>query len=265
MPEIRIENSLELLSQEEWDKYLEAPIFNKMIIDIEMFSTYKDRFFMYPRLEEAINGHNNKIGDLRISYALCKHYYDKDIPDNPWYISPGKNGQSIQYLPDFEDEHWMRLYWFNHFSENLYLKYFSVWDGIIEILNIFYGINEQIQDYRFRMNVMKRLKDTEKKVYDFLDDILKNEIYKEANQYRTDFVHGFAPSTVTNCFRLEENKIMEFPEYKDGKVDYVKKKYTRLSCTAGEYTLTTKVMNNAENFASFSGDKITELIELINA
>lgn len=263
---IDIGSSFELLSPEEWDQYLSETLFDKMQIGLEKFSSYKDRLFLYPRLKEAIEGHNNKVGDLKITYALCRHYFDKGIPDEPWYISPGKDGQSIQYVPNFEEEHWMRRYWFNHFAENLYLKFFSIWDDVVEILNIFFGIDESIQDYRFRANVMKKLKENYPDIYTYMSDILKEEIYKDANKYRTSFVHGYAPSTVTNGFLLEKNRTVSVPEYKDGCVEFVEKKVlASLSCRVGDYTTVKTVMSNINAFATFSGERIDELMDRIIA
>ena len=190
---VGIASSFELLSQEEWDKYLGSAVFDDISIKPECFKECEQKIFMYLPLGEAIDGHNNKVGDLRITYALCRHYYDKGIPDDPWYISPGKDGCSVQYMPKFEDEHWMRRHWFNHYAENLYLKFFSLWDGIVGLINIFFEINESLQDYRFRKTVMNALKKKHKPVYEFLNEILEEPIYKEANQYRTSFVHGIAP------------------------------------------------------------------------
>lgn len=261
---IDIGSSFELLSQEEWDKYLSTALFDGMCINAECFKKYEQQIFMYLPLGEAIHGHNNKVDDLRITYALCKHYFDKGIPDDPWYISPGKDGCSIQYMPNFKNEHWMRRYWFNHYSENLYLKYFSLWDGIIGLLNIFYEINESLQDYRFRSKVMGELKKKQKPVFDFLSAILDDPIYKEANQYRTSFVHGIAPSVVSDGYVLEKDKLTETVEMVNGTPQ---KRQVRsqlvLSCRAGNYTYIGTVMNNAESFATFTGQKIQELIKLI--
>ncbi len=261
---VDVGSSFELLSSEEWEQYLSVTLFDKMSIDMEKFSSYQDRIFLYPRLQEAIEGHNNKVGDLKITYALCRHYFDKGIPDEPWYISPGKEGQSVQYVPNFEEEHWMRRYWFNHFAENLYLKFFSLWDDVVEILNIFFGIDESIQDYRFRANVMKKLKEIKPDIHSYMSDILKEETYKEANKYRTCFVHGYAPSSVTNGFLLEKDKTVSVPEVKDGQVVFVEKKVlASLTCRVGDYTTVKTVMENIDAFAVFSGECIEKLISKI--
>ena len=101
MPEIRIEGSFELLSQEEWDKYFGTQLFDAMRIDPLIFDVSGDTFhdIAHPRLYELIKEHNNKVGSLAITYCLCRHYFDKGIPDDPWFKSPGDKGESIQYMP----------------------------------------------------------------------------------------------------------------------------------------------------------------------
>ena len=71
------------------------------MIDKRVFAKFSDRIMMYPILMEEIDELNNKVGSVKVSYALCRHYYDKGIPDKPYYISPGKDGQSVQYLYPF--------------------------------------------------------------------------------------------------------------------------------------------------------------------
>lgn len=90
MSEVRIEGSFELLSQEEWDKYMDTHIFDNMRLEDNDLGASSDVLLSlsHPRLHEMIQEHNNKVGSLLITYALCKHYFDKGIPDDPWYISP---------------------------------------------------------------------------------------------------------------------------------------------------------------------------------
>ena len=109
---VRIEESFELLSQQEWDDFLAVNYFDNMIIDGSKFGIIDDFIGSIgkPKLPEIIQQHNNKIGDCKITYCFCRHYYDRGIPDDPWYSSPGENGESIQYFPYFKKEHWMRKY-----------------------------------------------------------------------------------------------------------------------------------------------------------
>lgn len=133
---VDFENSFELLSQEEWNQYLSEEKIDSIMVDKGVFAKFSDKIMMYPILMEEIDELNNKVGSIKVSYALCRHYYDKGIPDKPYYISPGKDGQSVQYFPNFKNEHWMRLYWFNHFADAAYMKLFSVWDTLDEAVKI---------------------------------------------------------------------------------------------------------------------------------
>ena len=159
---VDFENSFELLSQEEWNEYLGEEKIDSIMVDKETFAKFSDRIMMYPILMEEIDELNNKVGSVKVSYALCKHYYDKGIPDKPYYISPGKDGQSVQYFPNFENEHWMRLYWFNHFADATYMKLFSVWDSVTEILDM--NIDKNM---RFKFRVMDELKQKNNRIWLF--------------------------------------------------------------------------------------------------
>jgi len=261
---IEFEKSFELLSQEEWDTYLSSTIFDDMRFDINKFSEYKDRIMIYPRLGEATTDLINKVGELLVTYSMCKHYYDKGIPDDPFFISPGKDGQSVQYFPEFQSEHHMRRYWFNYFASGMYLRFFSYWDGIIGLVNIFYGIDESMNDYRFRQNVMAKLKVNHPNVHDFLKTILSESLYIEANEYRTCFVHGQAPSEVTNEYVVQKDVITEVPTVVDGKLEMKKMKALAvLSARVGDYVNVKTVMTNIEAFAVFTGQKVQSLLQMM--
>ena len=49
------------------------------MIDNRVFAKFSDRIMMYPILMEEIDELNNKVGSVKVSYALCRHYYDKGI------------------------------------------------------------------------------------------------------------------------------------------------------------------------------------------
>jgi len=272
--EVKIEGSFEILTDEEWNRYLGTTLFDKIKIDLNKFDSYKERIFLYPLLEQSIKAQNNKVGSMIITYALCRHYYNKGIPDDPWYKSPGDNGESIQYMPEFKEEHWMRRYWFNHFAESMYLKFFSVWDCITELLDIFYGLHIE-HNTGFKFNLLKWLKKNKPDVAEFLEDnVFKAPLYIQASDYRNNFTHGIAPSEISNGFILKKDELVDIIKRDaDGKPILddqhrpitEKKKATVLSCKAGDYTIVKTIMDNIDNFAVFTGEKITGLINLILA
>ena len=63
-----------------------------------------------------------RVEDTAISYFFMMFYYEKGIPDKRWYSSPGINGASVQYYPDFEEVHFHIKMWFDFFSDTLLLS-----------------------------------------------------------------------------------------------------------------------------------------------
>lgn len=274
MAEIRIEGSLELLSQEEWDKYLGTHLFDDMRLDEVDFgvSGNMSSDLSHPRMHEIIQEHNNKVGSLVVTYALCKHYYDKGIPDDPWYISPGNEGQSVQYMPLFKEEHWMRQYWFNYFSDTFYLKISSVWDSVIEIINHFYVLGNP-SDLRLRSNVLKWLKSDKPDINKVFEEVLKAQIYTDAQKYRTAAAHGTSAGTVRNTVKEQNDVWTEvLATDKDGKpildengkVTMKKVKAAKIiSMCVGDYTNVTTIAKNIDDYAIYTGSKIKEIVSFI--
>ena len=261
---INFEKSFEVPQQEEWNKYLSDIAMNSIIVDENIFQSYADRFVMYPILSEKIQTLNNKVGNMKVSYALCRHYYDKGIPDEPYFISPGSNGQSVQYFPRFEEEHWMRLYWFNYYAESVYTRIFSIWDSITEILDTFYGMNID-KNMTFKFRVMEKIKKINLDIYNFLkNDIIDSDLYQTADRYRNSFVHYTAPSFVSESWKVERNKIVNLPEVQpDGTVKTLRKKATVFSYTVGDYTNVDTIIKNIQAFSKFTGEKIDMLFKMM--
>lgn len=258
---VDFENSFELLSKEEWNQYLSEEKIDSIMLDKGVFAKFSDKIMMYPILMEEIDELNNKVGSIKVSYALCRHYYDKGIPDKPYYISPGKDGQSVQYFPNFKNEHWMRLYWFNHFADAAYMKLFSVWDSVTEILDTFYGMNID-KNMRFKFRVMDELKQKDNTIWSFLkNDVLNSALYQEAEKYRNSFAHYTGPSTVSNNYIIQKDKEVEFPKMQDdGTIKMIKKKATVLSYRVGDYTFVDDIISNILDFSEFTGKKISKLL-----
>ncbi len=65
---MNFEDTFELLTQSEWDTYLEVDLFDKMYLDETVFGISSDGFpnLGNPRLSEMLNEHNNKVGSLRV-------------------------------------------------------------------------------------------------------------------------------------------------------------------------------------------------------
>ena len=264
---VDIAGSFEVPSQEEWDKYLATDIFNDMNLEPGTLGESEDVFqnIGRPRLHEIITEHNNKVGALRITYALCRHYYDKGIPDDPWFISPGSAGQSVEYFPNFKEEHWMRKHWFTYFADTFYLKISSVWDSIIEIIDEYYQYGIP-QDLRFRSEVFKRLKEDNPDLFNVFAELQKNDLYIEAQKYRTEAAHGTSAGDVHNTISTQRDVETEITKIEGGHVVRRPVKAAMVvSFGVGEYTLSKTIMENIENYSKHSGAEMQRIINLLES
>ena len=86
-----ITDAFEIPTDEEWDRYLSTNIFDKMMIDSNIIKCSDDMNskMVFTKILSVIQAHNNKVESIKISYALARHYFDKGIPDDEWFVSPG--------------------------------------------------------------------------------------------------------------------------------------------------------------------------------
>lgn len=82
---------------------------------------------VFTKILSVIQAHNNKVESIKISYALARHYFDKGIPDDEWFVSPGINGSSVQYMPHFNDEHYLIRYWYCFLWKTFTARY-NLWE-----------------------------------------------------------------------------------------------------------------------------------------
>lgn len=75
--------------------------FDKMHLDSDLKETYDGLSSMLEDLETSyvITEYNRRVFSLANNYVLAKKYLEKGIPDDPYYQTPGKNGEGISYSP----------------------------------------------------------------------------------------------------------------------------------------------------------------------
>ena len=226
----------------------------------------------HPKLKEMIREYNNKVGTLMMTYTLVYHYFNKGIPDDKWYQSPGTNGQSVQYMPDFKEEHWGRSIWFGYFANVFYLTISSIWDSVLEIINHYYDYDFP-SDLRLRSTVLKKIKNDHPDVHAIFVEVQSSPIYEIAQEYRTAAAHGTTPNSVTNTICVERGEAMPFPQYdengnpildNEGKQVVQQRKYRKIEFRIGSYTRTNDIFKNMQDYAVFSADKIHEILSKMN-
>jgi hypothetical protein len=64
----------------------------------------------------------NRTVDIARSYVFMKYYHSLGIPDERCYISPGRAGQSVEYFPDCQENHFIIKGWFDYYADTFYQK-----------------------------------------------------------------------------------------------------------------------------------------------
>ena len=130
----------EFPTKEEWhEKSKSYPFKEKFPFSTDDFSVEGNGPFLFIKYSLTIPWFFRiieKLAELRTSYVWVKYYFDKGIPDDEWYISPGKNGESVQYLPHFkENRDYLIKIQYDYHADIFYSKIFSTNDIIAQYLN----------------------------------------------------------------------------------------------------------------------------------
>ncbi|MBE6861474.1 MAG: hypothetical protein E7497_01050 [Ruminococcus sp.] len=262
-----ITETYELLSNEEWDKYLSTNIYDKMMINGDIIKCSDDILskMVFSKILSIIQAHNNKVGSIKISYALAMHYFDKGIPDDEWFISPGKNGSSIDYMPHFNDEDYLIRYWYCFFMENLYGKVQSMCDTLYLFINEFYelGIKESTG---FVSKVLNRIKTTNPALFELLNNSHKDKRYLKASNFRNNIVHGISPNEIKNEIILQRNTetVIKKADENGNAVDKKVIASIQVEGRVGDYVTSKELLNCLTDFADYIGDIISQAISIIS-
>ena len=261
-----ITDAFEIPTDEEWDRYLSTNIFDKMMIDSNIIKCSDDMNskMVFTKNLSVIQAHNNKVESIKISYALARHYFDKGIPDDEWFVSPGINGSSVQYMPHFNDEHYLIRYWYCFFMEDLYSKVQSMGDTLYLFINEFYefGIEEGLG---FVKKVLNKLKTTNPSLYDFLNNSHKDENYIKASNFRNNIIHGISPNEIKDEIVIQRNVETDIMK-KDANGNFIKqnvKASLQITSRVGDYVTSKELLKSLEKFADYMGDIILNSISII--
>lgn len=127
------------------------------------------------------------------------------------------------------------------------MKISAVWDSLVEIINEYYCYGLTL-DLRFRSNVFKKLKDDNPNLLSLFNTVQDDQLYKDAQKYRTAAAHGTSAGEVSNNVITKRDIITEVPEVVDGKMvkKTIKAKLV-VSVGVGEYTNVQTIMTNIED------------------
>lgn len=179
---------------------------------------------------------NNRAGDLQTSYVMMMHYYKQGIPDDEWYISPGKKGNTVDYFPHFNLRHFGLLYWYGFYLDGYLSRFTGLIDSIYHLINAKYDFRVK-EDLSFKRNVLSQLKNKDRGLHDYLDNLKSNGIYKKTNEIRNSFMHNYRPNQIDSGLSYSE---------KDGSLT--------ISFGIGQYTTTTEILKIVEDSIDLLSD-----------
>jgi hypothetical protein len=108
---------------------------------------------------------------------------------------------------------------------------------------------------------------------DVFMNIMNEQVYTDAQKYRTSAAHGTSAGTVTNAVKAEKDvwtEVLANDESgkpildTDGRVTMKKVKAASvISMCVGDYTNVATIMNNMEDYAELTGNKIQEIVSIM--
>lgn len=185
-------------------------------------------------MKHWIDEFNNRAFDLSNVYVMLMNYYNQGIPDDEWNISPGKNGESVQYFPNFKEKHYAYNYWFGFYIDSFYTKFFGLIDNIYHIFNSKYYLKVP-EKYGFNKNVIEELKKKDINLANYLDNIRNNNVFREVSNFRNDIVHNYRRNQIDDRVTVENRS--------DGSTRYI--------YGVGKYTTTKQFVENIEKGIEF--------------
>lgn len=194
----------------EYDRLIKDFPFDDSILDESIFkySVHRENSFEALHSGQQLitwNNHlRNRMYQTSWSWLYLTYFFDKGIPDERTFISPGPGGSSIKHLPDFEKNHHTIKAQFDYFADVFYFKFFSAWDTLGHILNFMYDLGIKKVDFR---KAVAELKPIRPDLYKSLNGLLNSEVFRKMTEFRHSSTHneliGHFGSAVTKASENE--------------------------------------------------------------
>ena len=151
---------------------------------------------------------HNKWNDIAYAYVMMMFYYNQGIPDEPYYISPGKKEQSVEYFPNFNQEHYLIKDSFDFYADVYFFKFFSaINDGVWQILNVYFNLGIDVYKVTWK-NIRFKIANIDSKILDSLEKIYKDDRYIKGNNLRNSITHRLPVGSQGTGIRRKDNAII---------------------------------------------------------
>ena len=184
---------------------------------------------------------NNNWYDVGKSSAFMTYYFSRGIPDRPYFLSPGLEGQSVQYFPYFKKEHFILKDAFDYFSDVFFFKCISSYENLWQIINIYYSCGLMIKGVSHK-KICERLKVIENPIIaDFYMELVKDDLIEALNM-RHSIAHRMPTGAQASGVQKKENAIL---------------------VGISEYVDSEKTMAVAQEFINFSIEAIQRIRDFV--
>lgn len=203
----------EFPTKEEWLTLVKSYPFENLEVPERIFKYNGDpndtisKVWSGPEIFSWIEHLENRLAQVRWSYVMTMFYFSKGIPDDEWFISPGRDGVSIEYFPHFsEKDHYIKSF-FDYFADVFYYKLFSAWDTLGHLLNVTYelGLDRASFDKAF-----KKLKSIKPVLFANLNLIVNDPNFYKMRELRHNITHNHLPGHIGSTVRRVSKNMVTF-------------------------------------------------------
>lgn len=135
---------------------------------------------------------SNRMIHARQAYHLMLYYFELGIPDDRPFISPGRDGASVEYFPDFTDDDFSKKAWFDFYSDVFGYKLLSAWDSIGQLFAEVQAITVKRPAFH---SVALALKEHGVEVGEQFLSLWDRNDFKHFREMRDAATHRFLPGT----------------------------------------------------------------------
>ncbi|TRM10702.1 hypothetical protein FH966_02655 [Lentibacillus cibarius] len=152
----------------------------------------------------------NRSLTVERNFGYAMFYYYKGIPDDEWFMSPGKQGQSVQYYPHFQEKHYSNFYNFTYFVDVFFLQSFTVYETIGHLLFKLFDFEVNENDPRDQIsfnNAIFKLKKINRPLYKDLNKVKYSDDFQFGVRMRNDIAHNHPPYRIDSGISKSEGVV----------------------------------------------------------
>jgi hypothetical protein len=129
----------------------------------------------------------NRLAQTRWSHMMFMYYFNKGIPDDEWFISPGRKGQSVEFYPHFQESDHRVKGLFDYYVDVFYYKLFSAWDNLGHLLNVTYDLKIDRPNFYKAFNALQGANNF---LYQRLKQTRDSDKFKTMTEFRHAATHN---------------------------------------------------------------------------